>query len=116
MSIPFLGLMLYLWGVIKMTIYDNDGKRKLLGVRLTLFQLSKLKHICELFGFTQNIMIGLMIDGFYMEYLEIISGRIDSIKATQQSMLKLIDELIKLRELKGLTPPPYHLRQSTPAR
>jgi len=92
-----------------MGIYDNEGKRHRTVVSLTPFQQQKLNHICDLFGLTYQRFFTDCVDRFYCEMLEVQSGRINETKAMQDSMLALVDELVKLRTIKGLVPStPYH--------
>jgi len=93
-------------GVIKM-IYDN-GRRKQKSVRLTPHQLQKLYHICDLFGISYQRFLSDTIDYFYMTYLDVQSGRVSISQALKTSMLELLDDYIKLRQIKGLVPKPYH--------
>jgi len=90
-----------------MSIYDNESKRHLVGIRLTNHQQQKLKHICELFGISYQRLLTDMLDGFYVEMLDVQSGRINIRDAIKISMLSLIDDYIRLKEIKGLVPKPY---------
>jgi len=90
-----------------MSVYDNEGKRHQLGFRLTTHQQDKVNHICGLFHISHQRLFSDMIDYFFMEYLDIQSGRISISHAIKTSMLDLMDDYIKLKEVKGLKPAPY---------
>ena len=95
-----------------MGIYDNVGvKRKHKSVRLTPHQEEKLTHIIELFGISEQRFWTDCLDFFYMEMLDVQSGRVNISTAVKTSMLNLIDDYIKLREIKGLTKRPFVLRK-----
>ena len=90
-----------------MSIYA-DGKRQQKSVRLTPHQVSKLNHICALFGIGYQRFLCDSIDYFYMEYLDVSSGRISINTAMQTSMIKLMDDYIRLKEIKRIAPIQYH--------
>ena len=95
-----------------MGIYQNVGaqlKRK--SVRLSPFQADKLKHIEELFNRTDQQFFSDAVDYFYMNYLEVQTGRISYSQAMKQGMLEMLDDYIKLAEIKGLERKPYFLRR-----
>lgn len=88
------------------SIYDGE-KRKQKSVRLTEFQRRKLDHFCQLFGVGYQRVFSDMIDILYMDILEVQAGRINLTTAIHDSMQKLLDEYVQLRERKGLVPPTY---------
>ena len=87
-----------------MGLYDSEGKRLRKSVNLTPFQQQKLNHICQLFGLTHQRFFTDSIEFFYCQMIEVQSGRITFHHAMKESMLSLLDEIIKLREMKGLVP------------
>jgi hypothetical protein len=91
-----------------MGVYDNEPKiRHQKSVRLTTHQEQKLNHICGLFGIGYQRFFSDTIDYFYMEYLDVASGRVNISTALQISTQKLLDDYIRLKEIKGLTPSAY---------
>ena len=90
-----------------MSIYDNEGKRINKTIRLTPHLNGKLKRITELFGITEQSFFRDCVDYFFMEYLEVMSGRISYRSAVKDSTRKLFEDFIKLKEVKGLSPVPY---------
>jgi len=98
-----------------MSIYDNvEGKKINKTLRLTPHLASKLKHITELFGVTEQSFLRDCIDYFYCEYLSIMSGQVSYRQAVNLSMQKLIEDFIKLKDIKGLRTPPYVRKNPIP--
>jgi len=79
-------------------------KRHLQGIRLTAYQEDKVKNICATFGITRQRLFCDLLDSFYAETIDIMSGRISIGTAIKTSALGLLDDYIKLREVKGLLP------------
>lgn len=94
-----------------MSIYD-EGKRKNTVIRLTKHQSDKLKHVCSLFAISQQRLFTDMLDIFYMEYLDVMSGRVNINTAIKTSMISLLDDYVRLKEIKGLKPPSYRQKNS----
>lgn len=86
-----------------MSLYD-DSKRKQKSVRLTSYQQQKLDHLCGLFGVSTQRFLSDAIDYAYLDYLEIVTGRVSLNQAIQNSMQKLMDDYIRLKKIKGLVP------------
>jgi len=90
-----------------MGIYDNEGIRHQKSVRLTTHQEQKLNHLCQVFGIGYQRFFSDCIDFFSMQLYDVISGRISISQALKTSMLELVDDYIKLKEVKGLVPKTY---------
>jgi hypothetical protein len=96
------------------SIYENGGKRIRVSVNLTPFQRDKLEKVCDLFGVSYQRFLADCVDYYFMEYLEVATGRVDLNHSIQNAMEKLLDDMVKLRTSKGLVPHtlPSHLNRS----
>jgi len=82
-----------------MSIY-TDTKRKLIGVRLTGFQLERLEKICKTFGISQQRLFTDLLDNFTVSYWENLSGQATINGATRDSAQELFDQYVDLKGLK----------------
>ena len=90
-----------------MGLYENDGKRIAKKVRVTKHQEQKLKHIHELFSITEQRFFTDCIDYFYMEYLEVMSGKINMTTACKTTARKMLDDYTEKNQIAGITSTPY---------
>lgn len=98
--------------VTTMSIYDNVGEKRVKsGVYLTKHQKDKLQHIEELFGITAQRFWSDALDFFYCHYLDITSGRVSLSTSLKQATMELLDDYIKLKDIKGLKRPTYERRR-----
>jgi hypothetical protein len=89
-----------------MSIYA-EGKRKLVGVRLTGFQQERLDAICKTFGISGQRLFTDLLDEFYCDYWSTLRGT-QSIRSTvKESAQRCLDDMVKLNEVKGIVRPQY---------
>jgi len=89
-----------------MSLYETEH-RKQKSVRLTLYQQQKLTHICELFGISYQRLFADFVDFFYMDMLEVQSGRVSISHELKRCTLELMDDYLKLKQAKGIIPVPF---------
>jgi hypothetical protein len=96
----------------QMSIYDNEVKRKLIGIRLTNFQQERLEKICKTFGISHQRLLTDLLDNFCVDYWQTLNSRETINETTKHSAQKLFDDYVGLDKLKGVTPNPCPRKDS----